>query len=153
LSAPSGRFWQQTAICPVSLWASVVEPHLLNWTLAQAVRRINPTNSLCKWCRLCDKARKKKRRGHSQRYNMAQGRCVLDNEESETVRIRNIHCLSHRNGCNANAHECYVYMQIACLSTFPFNINFISYRSCECHIAHLQQECHNSKFVILELLL
>jgi hypothetical protein len=35
LSAPSGRFWQQTAICPVSLWA-------------QAVRRINPpTNSLC----------------------------------------------------------------------------------------------------------
>jgi hypothetical protein len=25
LSAPSGRFWQQTAICPVSLWALVVE--------------------------------------------------------------------------------------------------------------------------------
>jgi hypothetical protein len=24
LSAPSGRFWQQTAICPVSLWALVV---------------------------------------------------------------------------------------------------------------------------------
>jgi hypothetical protein len=30
LSAPSGRFWQQTAICPVSLWALVVELHL--WT-------------------------------------------------------------------------------------------------------------------------
>jgi len=38
LSAPSGRFWQQTAICPVSLWALVVELHPLNW---------NPTNSLC----------------------------------------------------------------------------------------------------------
>jgi hypothetical protein len=25
LSAPSGRFWQQTAICPVSLWALVIE--------------------------------------------------------------------------------------------------------------------------------
>jgi hypothetical protein len=25
LSAPSGRFWQQTAICPVSLWALLVE--------------------------------------------------------------------------------------------------------------------------------
>jgi hypothetical protein len=33
LSASSGRFWQQTAICSVSLWA--------------LVRRINPTNSLC----------------------------------------------------------------------------------------------------------
>ena len=30
LSAPSGRFWQQTAICPVSLWALVVELHPLN---------------------------------------------------------------------------------------------------------------------------
>jgi hypothetical protein len=47
LSAPSRRFWQQTAICPVSLWALVVELHLLNWARAQAVRRINPTNSLC----------------------------------------------------------------------------------------------------------
>jgi hypothetical protein len=46
LSAPSGRFWQQTAICPVSLWALVVELHPLNWARAQAVRRINPC-SLC----------------------------------------------------------------------------------------------------------
>jgi hypothetical protein len=52
LSAPSSRFWQQTAIFPVSLWALVVELHPLNWARAQAVRRINPTNSLCmhgKW--------------------------------------------------------------------------------------------------------
>jgi len=37
LSAPSNRFWQQTAICPISLWALVVELHLLNWARAQAV--------------------------------------------------------------------------------------------------------------------
>ena len=30
LSAPSGRFWQRAAICPVSLWALVVELHPLN---------------------------------------------------------------------------------------------------------------------------
>jgi hypothetical protein len=42
LSAPSGRLWQQTAICPVSLWALFVELHPLTW----AVCRINPTNSL-----------------------------------------------------------------------------------------------------------
>ena len=41
LSAPSFRFWQQTAICPVSLWALVVELHPLNWERAQAVRRIS----------------------------------------------------------------------------------------------------------------
>jgi hypothetical protein len=46
-SAPSDRFWQQTAICPVSLWALVVELHPLNWARAQALRQINPTNSLC----------------------------------------------------------------------------------------------------------
>jgi hypothetical protein len=40
LSAPSGRFWQQTAICLVSLWALVVELHPLNWARAQAARRI-----------------------------------------------------------------------------------------------------------------
>ena len=40
LSPPSGKFWQQTAICPVSLWALVVELHPLNWARAQAVRRI-----------------------------------------------------------------------------------------------------------------
>jgi hypothetical protein len=47
LSAPSGRFWQQTAICPVSLWALVVELHPMNWARAQAVRRINPTSGGC----------------------------------------------------------------------------------------------------------
>ena len=41
LSAPSVRFWQQTAICPVSLWELVVELHTLNWARAQAVRRIS----------------------------------------------------------------------------------------------------------------
>ena len=41
LSAPSVRFWQQTAICPVSLWALVVQLHPLNSTRAQAVRRIS----------------------------------------------------------------------------------------------------------------
>jgi hypothetical protein len=35
LSAPSGRFWQQTAICPLSLWALVVELHPLTWARAQ----------------------------------------------------------------------------------------------------------------------
>jgi hypothetical protein len=44
LNAPSGRFWQQTAICPVLLWALDIELHPLNWSRAQAVRRINPTN-------------------------------------------------------------------------------------------------------------
>jgi hypothetical protein len=37
LSAPTGRFWQQTAICPVSVWALVVELHPLNRVRAQAV--------------------------------------------------------------------------------------------------------------------
>jgi hypothetical protein len=41
LSAPSVRFWQQTAICPVSLCALVVELHPLNWACAQAVLRIS----------------------------------------------------------------------------------------------------------------
>ena len=41
LSAPSGRFWQQTAICPISLSALVVELHSLNWARAQAVSRTN----------------------------------------------------------------------------------------------------------------
>jgi hypothetical protein len=40
LSAPSVRFWQQAAICPVSLRALFVELHPLNWARAQAVRRI-----------------------------------------------------------------------------------------------------------------
>jgi hypothetical protein len=44
LSAPSSRFWQQTAICVVSLWALVVELHPLNWARAQTVRRIYPTD-------------------------------------------------------------------------------------------------------------
>jgi hypothetical protein len=30
LSTPSIRFWQQTAICPISLWALVIELHPLN---------------------------------------------------------------------------------------------------------------------------
>jgi hypothetical protein len=37
LSAPSGRIWKRTAICPVSLWALVVALHPLNWARAQAV--------------------------------------------------------------------------------------------------------------------
>jgi hypothetical protein len=36
-----GKFWQQTAFCPVSLWALVVKLHPLNWARAHAVRRIN----------------------------------------------------------------------------------------------------------------
>jgi hypothetical protein len=46
LRAPSGRFWQQTAIFPVQLWALVVEQHPLNWASAQVVRRINPSSKL-----------------------------------------------------------------------------------------------------------
>jgi hypothetical protein len=46
LRAPSGRFWEQTAICPVPLWALVVEQHPLNWASAQVVRRINPSSKL-----------------------------------------------------------------------------------------------------------
>ena len=38
LSARRVRFWQQTAICPVSLWALVVELHPLKWARAKAVR-------------------------------------------------------------------------------------------------------------------
>jgi hypothetical protein len=41
LSVPSVRFWQQTAICPVSLWAFVVELYPLDWSREQAVRRIS----------------------------------------------------------------------------------------------------------------
>jgi hypothetical protein len=41
LCAPSVRFWQQIAICPVSLRALVVELHPLNWARAQAVGRIS----------------------------------------------------------------------------------------------------------------
>ena len=43
LSAPSVRFWLQTAICPVSLRALVVELHPLNWAHAQTVRWIGDT--------------------------------------------------------------------------------------------------------------
>jgi len=45
LTAPSVRFWKQIAICPVSLWELVVELHPLNWTRAQAVRRISEKKS------------------------------------------------------------------------------------------------------------
>jgi len=41
LSTPSVRFWLQTAVCPVSPWALIFEPHPLNWARAQAVRRIS----------------------------------------------------------------------------------------------------------------
>jgi hypothetical protein len=41
MSAPNVRFWQQTSICPVSIFALVVELHPLNWARAQAVRRIS----------------------------------------------------------------------------------------------------------------
>ena len=40
-NAPNVRFRQETAICPVSLWALVVERHELNWARAQAVRRMS----------------------------------------------------------------------------------------------------------------
>ena len=40
LSATSGRFWQQTAISSVALWALVDQLQLLNWAHAQSVRRI-----------------------------------------------------------------------------------------------------------------
>jgi len=40
-SAPSVRVWLQTAICPVSLCAFVLELHPLNWARAQAVCRIS----------------------------------------------------------------------------------------------------------------
>jgi len=41
LSTPSGSFWQQTVLCPVSLWALVIKLHPLNWARAQAVRRMS----------------------------------------------------------------------------------------------------------------
>jgi len=41
LSAPSVRFCQQTAICPISPWILIVEVLLLNWASAQTVRLIN----------------------------------------------------------------------------------------------------------------
>ena len=39
LGAHSSRFWQQTAICPVSLWTLVVELHPMNWAHVQTFRR------------------------------------------------------------------------------------------------------------------
>ena len=48
LSAPNGRFWQQTAICLVSLWPLVTELHPPNWACAQAVRRISDKVTLWK---------------------------------------------------------------------------------------------------------
>jgi hypothetical protein len=53
LSAPSVRFCQQTAICPVSLWALVVELHPLNRTCAQAVRRISDSDDERAWRTTC----------------------------------------------------------------------------------------------------
>jgi hypothetical protein len=57
LSAPSVRFWQRTAICPVSLWALVIELHPLNWAYAQAVRRISDKvtmkESVCVYVCVC----------------------------------------------------------------------------------------------------
>ena len=41
LGTPSVRFWRQTAICPISLWALVVELHSLKWAHAQAIHRIS----------------------------------------------------------------------------------------------------------------
>jgi hypothetical protein len=41
LSTRSVRFWQQTAICPISLWALVIELHPLNWARAQAALQIS----------------------------------------------------------------------------------------------------------------
>ena len=41
LSTPCVKFWQQTAICLVLLWALIVELHPLNWACAQAVRQIS----------------------------------------------------------------------------------------------------------------
>jgi len=51
LSAPSGRFWQQTAICPVSLWALVVEIHQLVHVLrsADVARRLMLIAKWGKW--------------------------------------------------------------------------------------------------------
>jgi hypothetical protein len=40
-NAPSVRFCQQTAICPVSLWALFFELQPLNWACAQATRRVS----------------------------------------------------------------------------------------------------------------
>ena len=39
--APSIRFWEQIAVCPISLWALVVKLHLLIWACAQPVRQIS----------------------------------------------------------------------------------------------------------------
>jgi hypothetical protein len=41
LSAPSVRFWKQTTIFSVSLWALIVELYPLNWESAQAFRPIS----------------------------------------------------------------------------------------------------------------
>jgi hypothetical protein len=48
LSAPSVRFWQQTVICSVLLWALVIKIYPLNWACAQAVCRISDI-SLNQW--------------------------------------------------------------------------------------------------------
>jgi hypothetical protein len=57
LSTHSVWFWQQTAICPISLRALVVELHPLNWVRARAVCRIsdNVTMKELEEQRLCVK--------------------------------------------------------------------------------------------------
>jgi len=56
LRTPNDRFWQQTAFCPVSLWALVVEQHPVNWARAQAVHWISDkvTKSLKNNLRVCE---------------------------------------------------------------------------------------------------
>ena len=50
LSTPSIRFWQQTAICPVLLWALLVELPPLNWTCVQAVHPISDNERAWRTC-------------------------------------------------------------------------------------------------------
>ena len=53
LNAPIVRFWQQTAISPVSLWALVVELHQLNWALSQTVHRFSDSDNEGAWRTKC----------------------------------------------------------------------------------------------------
>ena len=59
LSTHSVRFWQQTPICSVSLWALVVELHLLNWARALAVRRISDKVTMKELEEQCLRARER----------------------------------------------------------------------------------------------
>jgi len=115
LSAPSIRFWQ-TAICPVSLWALVVELHLLNWARAQALRWISDKVTMkeleeqrvcvCVWNFAANLVKILQRHfncltKHMERtvwaeHSAMSGLSILKTAECQSVKIPGLHKLPHK---------------------------------------------------------